>query len=42
MLILMLYLNNGIIKYNPVRERLLGEYNNGIIVAPWYPKKDKY
>ena len=41
MLIFMLHLNNGIIKYNPEKERLLGRYNNGIIVAHWYPEKEK-
>ena len=41
MLIFMLHLNNGIIKYNPEKERLLGGYNNGIIVAYWYPEKEK-
>ena len=38
--IFMLHLNDGIIKYNPEKERLLGGYN-GIIVAHWYPKKEK-
>ena len=33
MLIFMLHLNNGIIKYNPEKERLFGRYNTGIIVA---------
>ena len=41
MLIFMLHVNNGIIKYNPERERLLGGYNNGIIVAHSYPEKEK-
>ena len=41
MLIFMLHLNNGIIKYNPEKQRLLGGYNNGIIVAHWYPEKEK-
>ena len=36
----MLHLNNGIIEYNPEKEKLLGEYNNGIIVAHWYPEKE--
>ena len=35
----MLHLNNGTIKCNPEKERLLGRYNNGIIVAHWYPEK---
>ena len=40
MLIFMLHLNNGIIKCNPEKEILLGGYN-GIIVAHWYPEKDR-
>ena len=27
--------------YNPEKERLLGRYNNRIIVAHWYPEKEK-
>ena len=41
MIIFMLYLNNGIIKCNPEKERLLGRYNYGIVVAYWYPEKEK-
>ena len=37
----MLHLNNGIIKYNPEKDSLLSRYNNGIIVAHWYPEKEK-
>ena len=41
MLIFMLHLNNGIIKYDPEKKILLGGYNNGIIVAHWYLEKEK-
>ena len=41
MLIFMLHLNNGIIRYNPEKERVLGRDDNEIIFAHWYPEKEK-
>ena len=37
----MLHLDNGIIKYNPENKRPLGRYSYGIVVAYWYPEKEK-